>query len=236
MCVFINHSTFPRARIPINKRSHEPWRERDHRLVCRHRTGDRPDGGRQGRQPGRAGARRHRRARGFVVRTAAFEQFVRESLEARGAGARPGWKRSRRTTWTAITALSRDTAPARRGVADAGRCRAAILAAHAELCAVAANGSAPVAVRSSATTEDAEDASFAGLQDTYLWVHGADDSARRRAALLGQPVFGGVHQLPAAAGHRRGRRGDGRRRPAHGGCPHGRRHVHAQPDSPATAR
>lgn len=28
----------------------------------------------------------------------------------------------------------------------------------------------PVAVRSSATTEDAADASFAGLQDTYLWV------------------------------------------------------------------
>src|SRR6187455_794226 len=32
----------------------------------------------------------------------------------------------------------------------------------------------PVAVRSSATTEDAEDASFAGLQDTFLWVLGAD--------------------------------------------------------------
>lgn len=30
----------------------------------------------------------------------------------------------------------------------------------------------PVAVRSSATTEDAGDASFAGLQDTYLWVTG----------------------------------------------------------------
>jgi pyruvate,water dikinase len=31
-----------------------------------------------------------------------------------------------------------------------------------------------VAVRSSATTEDAADASFAGLQDTYLWVTDAD--------------------------------------------------------------
>src|SRR5205807_1766675 len=28
----------------------------------------------------------------------------------------------------------------------------------------------PVAVRSSATTEDAAEASFAGLQDTYLWI------------------------------------------------------------------
>lgn len=30
----------------------------------------------------------------------------------------------------------------------------------------------PVAIRSSATSEDSEDASFAGLQDTYLWVRG----------------------------------------------------------------
>ena len=32
-----------------------------------------------------------------------------------------------------------------------------------------------VAVRSSATAEDLPDASFAGQQDTYLWVRGADD-------------------------------------------------------------
>jgi len=51
----------------------------------------------------------------------------------------------------------------------------AIRAAHAEL---SPNGE-PVAVRSSATTEDAEDASFAGLQDTFLWVLGADQMAAR---------------------------------------------------------
>jgi len=33
----------------------------------------------------------------------------------------------------------------------------------------------PVAVRSSATAEDVPDASFAGIQDTYLWVRGVDD-------------------------------------------------------------
>ncbi len=33
----------------------------------------------------------------------------------------------------------------------------------------------PVAVRSSATAEDLPDASFAGQQDTYLWVVGADE-------------------------------------------------------------
>lgn len=36
-------------------------------------------------------------------------------------------------------------------------------------------GDMPVAVRSSATAEDLPDASFAGQQDTYLWVRGADD-------------------------------------------------------------
>src|SRR5258705_44316 len=38
---------------------------------------------------------------------------------------------------------------------------------------------AAVAVRSSATTEDAADASFAGLQDTYLWVTQADSVVRK---------------------------------------------------------
>jgi pyruvate, water dikinase len=33
----------------------------------------------------------------------------------------------------------------------------------------------PVAVRSSATAEDQPDASFAGQQDTYLWIRGADE-------------------------------------------------------------
>jgi rifampicin phosphotransferase len=36
----------------------------------------------------------------------------------------------------------------------------------------------PVAVRSSATAEDLADASFAGQQDTYLWICGADDVKR----------------------------------------------------------
>lgn len=46
---------------------------------------------------------------------------------------------------------------------------------------------APVAVRSSATSEDSAEASFAGLQDTYLWVRGAEaviDHVRRCWASL----------------------------------------------------
>lgn len=37
----------------------------------------------------------------------------------------------------------------------------------------------PVAVRSSATAEDLPDASFAGQQDTYLWIHGADNVVQK---------------------------------------------------------
>jgi pyruvate, water dikinase len=47
---------------------------------------------------------------------------------------------------------------------------AAIRAAYAVM-----GSDMPVAVRSSATAEDLPDASFAGQQDTYLWVKGADD-------------------------------------------------------------
>lgn len=36
------------------------------------------------------------------------------------------------------------------------------------------DATAPMAVRSSATSEDSAEASFAGLQDTYLWIRGVD--------------------------------------------------------------
>jgi pyruvate, water dikinase len=49
---------------------------------------------------------------------------------------------------------------------------AEIVAAHAELCGK--DPDLPLAVRSSATVEDSDEASFAGLQDTYLWVKGAE--------------------------------------------------------------
>ena len=45
--------------------------------------------------------------------------------------------------------------------------------------AIAGNGDLPVAVRSSATAEDMPDASFAGQQDTYLWIVGEDQVVDR---------------------------------------------------------
>jgi pyruvate,water dikinase len=50
-----------------------------------------------------------------------------------------------------------------------------VRAAYEELSARCGVGDLPVAVRSSATSEDSPDASFAGEHDTYLWVRGGDD-------------------------------------------------------------
>jgi pyruvate,water dikinase len=51
----------------------------------------------------------------------------------------------------------------------------AIRAAYAQLSQHCGVDDVPVAVRSSATAEDLPDASFAGQQDTYLWIRGADE-------------------------------------------------------------
>jgi pyruvate,water dikinase len=103
---------------------------------------------------------------GFVLKTAAFESFIEvlerespvrarvESLEAEDLGAITALSAQLRARFAA-TPLPAD-------VADA------IAKALGELGKGAAQSG--VAVRSSATTEDASDASFAGLQDTYLWV------------------------------------------------------------------
>jgi pyruvate,water dikinase len=110
---------------------------------------------------------------GFVVTTSAFETFL-EALEAR-APVRSHAEALEPNDMGAVTKLSEEL---RRRVIEEplpAEVEQAIRAAHAEL---APNGE-PVAVRSSATTEDAEDASFAGLQDTFLWVLGADQMVAR---------------------------------------------------------
>ena len=56
---------------------------------------------------------------------------------------------------------------------------AAVRAAYARLCKLAGTDNTAVAVRSSATAEDLPDASFAGQQETFLNVSGADDVIHR---------------------------------------------------------
>jgi pyruvate,water dikinase len=58
---------------------------------------------------------------------------------------------------------------------------------YRELCRRSGSENVPVAVRSSATSEDSPDASFAGEHDTYLWIRGEDavvDAVRRCWASL----------------------------------------------------
>jgi pyruvate,water dikinase len=105
---------------------------------------------------------------GFVVRTEAFEQFV-VALDAE------------QPLRALIEALDPDDLAKVQAVTAAIRERielaslpASVDAAIREAWRRLADAGQPVAVRSSATTEDAEDASFAGLQDTYLWVIGED--------------------------------------------------------------
>jgi pyruvate,water dikinase len=103
---------------------------------------------------------------GFALGTSAFAAFLREGgLEARIAEAIEG-----------ITA------------GDVGSVRAAADTIRAAVCATsvpddvrtevaagyAALGEPPVAVRSSAVGEDSSDATFAGQQETSLWIRGAD--------------------------------------------------------------
>jgi pyruvate,water dikinase len=110
---------------------------------------------------------------GFVVTTSAFEQFLealeaREPVRAKVAALDP-------SDLGAATKLSEEL---RRRVIEEPMPDAveqAIRAAYAEL----SPSEEPVAVRSSATTEDAEDASFAGLQDTFLWVLTANQMVAR---------------------------------------------------------
>jgi pyruvate,water dikinase len=107
---------------------------------------------------------------GFVVTTQGFESVLAE-LESEN------WIRAR------VEALSLEDLRGIRLLSEEIRSRvksallppdvsAEIVAAHAELCGP--NPNSPLAVRSSATSEDSEETSFAGLQDTYLWVKGAE--------------------------------------------------------------
>ena len=112
---------------------------------------------------------------GFVVRTSAFEEYL-AALE------RQAPVRSR------VAQLATDDLEGMRSASRELRARfddtpmpEALAQQIREAYAALGESGRPavVAVRSSATTEDAADASFAGLQDTYLWVMQADEVLRR---------------------------------------------------------
>lgn len=104
---------------------------------------------------------------GFALSVSAFRLFVSEAglggrVESALASLDPG-------DVSRVAALSRSLGEEMRSAAVPEAVRAEIAARYAAL-----GEDVPVAVRSSALGEDSADATFAGQQETYLWVRGAD--------------------------------------------------------------
>jgi pyruvate,water dikinase len=106
---------------------------------------------------------------GFALSTAAFATFVRDaglqdSIDRALAGIDGGDVATIARASGAIAEAMRE-APVPASVRDE------VVARYAGL----GEDSPPVAVRSSAVGEDSQDATFAGQQETYLWVRGAEN-------------------------------------------------------------
>ena len=109
---------------------------------------------------------------GFALTTAGFHRFmeeagVGEAVRALLAGADTGDLAALETVSAQIRATI-ESQPFSEELEDE------IAECYRKLSVRCGLPAAPVAVRSSATTEDLVDASFAGQQDTYLWIRGAD--------------------------------------------------------------
>ena len=108
---------------------------------------------------------------GFAIATSAFHAFLAEGgLEARIAEAIAGAKPDDVATVQAAAGAIRDAVCATE-IPDA--VRAEIASAYQELARSVDEDEPAVAVRSSAVGEDSGEATFAGQQETYLWVRGA---------------------------------------------------------------
>jgi pyruvate,water dikinase len=109
---------------------------------------------------------------GFAVSTAAFEAFlatgsVGERVEDALAGIDPDDVAAVAAASAAVTLEMRRTPVPDAVAAEVGR-------HYAALAATSSKRQPPVAVRSSARGEDSAEATFAGQQETYLWVRGTD--------------------------------------------------------------
>jgi phosphoenolpyruvate synthase/pyruvate phosphate dikinase len=109
---------------------------------------------------------------GFAISTDAFHGFVLEAgLEDRISSAvanlSPG-------DVDAIGRASHSISEAMRFAPVPEVVRIEIEQHYAQIGQAAGEGSPPVAVRSSAVGEDSQDATFAGQQETYLWVRGVE--------------------------------------------------------------
>ena len=136
---------------------------------------DRPSCRRQGRIIGRTDTGGHSRAARLRRAHGCVRAFSRCARKGRADPVRE-WRLSARRNSRRSSALSQHLRARLERAPLPDDVNSEILAAYTELCGGDSNP--PLAVRSSATTEDAEDASFAGLQDTYLWTIGAQATLR----------------------------------------------------------
>lgn len=105
---------------------------------------------------------------GCVLTTAGFERFL-AAIDPTGA-IRRAVERLAADDLVEISRVSEELRNTIENSALPPDLGEAVISAYRELCG--SEPDAPVAIRSSATSEDSADASFAGLQDTYLWVCG----------------------------------------------------------------
>ncbi len=109
---------------------------------------------------------------GFAVTTESYLNFITETgikdkIIERLAGLNPEDVDALNKTSAAVQELIK-------GVPMPASVKEAVKKGYAELCDDCLVDVVPVAVRSSATAEDLPTASFAGQQDTFLWIEGPD--------------------------------------------------------------
>ena len=109
---------------------------------------------------------------GFAVTTDSYLEFItaagiKDKIYTRLADLNPD-------NVEALNRASRDAQEWIRKATMPEAVRQAVEDGYLRLCEKCSVESVPVAVRSSATAEDLPTASFAGQQDTYLWIQGAD--------------------------------------------------------------
>lgn len=136
------------------------------RALADARIGDQATVGGKGASLGELSAAGIRVPPGFVVLTAAFARAVEGPEHDRALREISELPPDDHAAIAQVTSRVRERITAARLPDDV---RTAIVDAYSGL-----GVATPVAVRSSATSEDSADTSFAGLQDTYLWVRGED--------------------------------------------------------------
>jgi len=109
---------------------------------------------------------------GFAVSISAFRAFVEEAGLAGMIGAELA--RTSPDDVDSVGAASQAISQAMRFAPVPDTVRDEVARRYAELAGEAGGAEPPVAVRSSALGEDGQDATFAGQQETYLWVRGAE--------------------------------------------------------------